>query len=433
MEKRANTYDLIVIGGGPSGMMAAGRAGELGARVLLIEKNKDLGRKLLLTGGGRCNITNDIQDPRKFLDHFPQAKSFLYSPFSKFSVNDTFAFFEYHGLPLVTETHGRVFPKTQRAEDVLRTLLEVMKKEGVEVRKGIKVDSLKILPDQTFCLSSKGILFHAKYVVVATGGLAAPETGSTGDGFTFMRNIGHTINTPNPNLVPLTTDETWVHALSGLTLSFMTLRFKQDGKTKIKKTGKVLFTHFGISGPLVLNASFDVVQLLKKGPVEASIDMFPDTEENELDRRVFNLFEKNKNKTLKNLLPEMMHKNMAKGLLEMKDLQIGEKKVHSITKEERKELVKRMKNLSFPITGTLGLDKSIVADGGIPPQEINFKNMSSTHYPNLYVLGDMLDINRPSGGFSLQLCWTTGWVAGNDIGEKVQKERAKTKNEKSSE
>ncbi len=426
MRTTTSTYDLVVIGGGPSGMIAAGRAAELGARVLLLEKNKTLGKKLLLTGGGRCNLTNNIIDTKEFLKHFPQTKEFLYSPFSKFSVQDTFTFFEKKGLPLIVEAHNRVFPKTQKAEHVLGILERYMKTGNVEVRKNMKVRDINAREDKKILIRTKDEQFLANTAMIATGGLAAPETGSTGDGFTFLKKLGHTIQKPNPNLVPITSSTRWIHNLSGLTLSFMTIHFKQNEKTVLKKTGKILFTHFGISGPLVLNSSYEVTQLLKTGPVHASIDMFPDTEENELDRRVFNLFEKNKNKTLKNILPEIMHKNMAKEILLMPDLQIGDKKVHSITKDERKRLVKRMKDLSFHITGTLGLDKSIVADGGIPPEEINFKNMTSKLQHNLYLLGDILNINRPSGGFSLQLCWTTGWVAGDDAGKRSTKKHADT-------
>lgn len=396
-------------------MTAAGRAAECGAKVLLLEKNRTLGKKLLLTGGGRCNLTNDIKNVRDFLAHFPQSKEFLYSPFSQFAVQETFDFFRMRGLPLVTEAHDRVFPQTQRAEDVLKTLQRYMTEHNVEIRKGTKVKKFEKIEENLY-VHTKEDVYRAKHVIVATGGLAAPETGSTGDGFNFLKELGHTINKPNPNLVPLTSNTRWVHDLSGLTLSFMTIRFKQGGKTHIKKTGKILFTHFGVSGPLILNSSYEVKQLLKKGSVQASIDLFPDTEEHDLDRRVQNLFEKHKNKILKNVLPEMLHKNMAAELLTMFKEDIGEKEIHSITKEERKMLVKKMKDLTFIITGTLGLDKSIVADGGIPLTEVDMKTMSSKKHPNIYLLGDILDINRPSGGFSLQLCWTTGWVAGNAVG-----------------
>ncbi len=411
-----NKYDLIVIGGGPSGMMMAGRAGEKGAKVLLIERNKRLGEKLKITGGGRCNITNNEPDVKKFLENFPTTKNFLYSPFSKFSVKDTFAFFEKLGLPLVTEARNRVFPKSQNAKDVFRVLEEYMQKNKVEIITNNRVTKINAKNKKIISITTKkGVEFFANNFAIATGGIAAPHTGSTGDGFNFLKKLGHTIKQPNPNLVPLTTNSPWIHKLSGLDLSFMTIRFKQNGKTKLKKTGKILFTHFGISGPMVLNSSHEVKELLKKGAVQACIDMFPDTEENILDEKILKIFDKNKNKILKNVLPELIPEKLSYEILHLPEMKMANLKINSITKKERKKLIKKLKNLNFEITGTLGHKKSIITDGGVIPEEVNFKNMTSKLYPNLYLLGDILNINRPSGGFSLQLCWTSGWVAGNSI------------------
>lgn len=413
-------YDLIVIGGGPSGMMMAGRASELGAKVLLLEKNKTLGKKLRVTGGGRCNITNAELDIRKFLENFPESKEFLFSPFSKFSSKDTFTFFEKKGLPLIIEARKRAFPKSQKAKDVFSTLEKYLRKNGVEIKTNTQIISISKEANKIKSVKTKkNEFFYSKNFAIATGGMAAPTTGSTGDGFKWLKKLKHTIKKSNPNVVPLTTNDKWIHRLSGLTLSFMTIRFYQEGKSKIKKTGKILFTHFGISGPLILNSAFEVKKLLNKGNVIASIDMFPDTEENDLDKKILKLFGKNKNKVLKNILPELIHKNLAKELLNLPDIKLTEKEANSVTKEERKKLVKKLKNLEFEITGTLGMDKAVITNGGIILEEVNFKNMTSKLYPNLYLLGDILNINRPSGGFSLQLCWTTGWVAGSDVGKNL--------------
>jgi len=414
-------YDLIVIGAGPAGMMMAGRAVDFGARVLILEKKRHFGRKLLLTGGGRCNITNAEFNTRLFLENFPESKKFLYSPFSKFSVQDTFDFFEKRNLPLIIEARKRVFPKTQKSEDVLRVLEKFVKRNRVEVKTGVRAVSLSKKGNKIISVkTSKDEEFFGDNFAIATGGLAVPETGSTGDGFKILEKIGHTIIQASPSIVPLTTDEKWVHSLSGLTLSFMEIRFIQDGKTKFKKVGKILFTHFGISGPLILNSAHKVIEMLKNGKVEASIDMFPDTKEDELDRRILNLFDKNKNKIAKNVLPEILPVSFSDVILFLPDINLFGREVNSITKDERKKLVKKIKNLSFEITGTLGFDKAVMADGGLALDEVDFKNMTSKLYPNLYLLGDILNINRPSGGYSLQLCWTTGWVAGTDVGEKVK-------------
>ncbi len=415
-------YDLIVIGGGPAGMMAAGRASELGARVLLLEKNKVLGKKLAITGGGRCNITNAEFDTHAFLSNFPQAGKFLHSPFSQFAPKEAIEFFEKQDLPIVVEARKRAFPKSQSAPDVLKAMERYIKRHNVEIKIKMKVNDITIQEDGTFVVETqRGDVFHARKVALATGGAAAPETGSTGDGFIFLKELGHKIYKPNPNIVPLTTDAKWVHSVSGTTLSFMTIRFMQKGKVALKKTGKILFTHFGISAPLILNSAFEVKEILKKGPVDASIDMFPDTEENELDARLVKLFEKNKNKNIMNVLPELIPKKLAQAILKLPEINLEGKQVNAVTKEERKKLVKKLKALTFPITGSLGFEKAVVADGGVALEEVDFKTMTSRLHPNLYLLGDVLNINRPSGGYSLQLCWTTGWVAGTDIGNKIVK------------
>jgi len=420
--KKDLCYDLIVIGAGSAGMMMAGRAGELGASVLILEKNKRIGEKLGITGGGRCNITNAEFNVRKFLSNFPQSQDFLYSPFSKFSVRDTFTFFENKGLPLVTEARERVFPKSQHASDVVKTMKRYMERNGVLVKTDSKVISIEKIKDkESFLIKTKNEKYESQNVAIATGGLAAPKTGSTGDGLKFLKKLGHTINKPSPNIVPLTTHEKWTHSLPGTSLSFIKILFIQNGKTKIKKLGKILFTHFGISGPLVLNCAGEVKNMLKQGKVSASIDLFPDTNEKELDRRLWRLFEKNKNKKMKNILHEIITEKLAQIILNFPKINLAEKTVHSVTKDERKKITKILKNLNFEITGTLGFDKAVIADGGVVLEEVDFKNMSSRLHPNLYLLGDVLNISRPSGGYSLQLCWTTGWVAGTDISEKLNK------------
>ncbi len=419
MKNENKQYDLIVIGGGPAGMMTSVIAAKDGASVLLLEKNDSLGKKLKLTGGGRCNITNNQINPKDFLEVFGENKKFLFSPFSQFAVKETMNFFEKNGLSLVTEARNRVFPKSQKAVDVFNLLEKLMRKNGVEILTNRQVVKINQSGDDTKIITSiktkKGEEFFAKNFAIATGGASAPKTGSTGDGFRFLQKLGHTIKKPNPNVVPLKTDSKILHDISGTSWSFCKIRFIQDNKTAFSKTGKILFTHFGLSAPLILNSSYEVKQLLKKGEVFASIDLFPDTEEPDLNRKLWRLFEKNKNKKLKNVLPDFLQKQLANAILQYFPEELANKDINEISKDERKALVKKMKNLKMQITGTLGLEKAVIADGGLVLEEVNFSNMTSKLYSNLYVLGDILNINRPSGGYSLQLCWTTGYVAGKDI------------------
>jgi predicted Rossmann fold flavoprotein len=412
------TYDLIVIGGGPSGMMAAGRAGELGSRVLLLEKNDRLGKKLSITGGRRCNITNAESDNRLFLDNFPESKQFLFSPFSKFNVDSTFEFFEGRGLPLIVEDRKRAFPESEKAEDVCRVLSDYVEESGnVTVKLSTSFESFVVEDKTLMGVKTSGGSFMADKIIVATGGLAAPETGSTGEGLSSLAAIGHTVEDPDPSLAPLCTPTKWVHELTGTTLDDMTLRFIQEGKAKHKIRGRLLFTHFGISGPLVINAAHKVKALLKKGSVTASVDLFPDYDLGSLDTFFIELFEQEKKRHLNNVLKDVLQKKLSESILRRQDLRFGDTPVHEITKDQRKLLVKTLKDLNFPITGTMGFEWSIVADGGVEPKEVDFKSMTSRLFSNLYLIGDTININRPSGGFSLQLCWTTGWIAGTHASE----------------
>ncbi|MBT3230459.1 NAD(P)/FAD-dependent oxidoreductase [Candidatus Uhrbacteria bacterium] len=413
------TYDVIVVGGGPSGMMAAGRAGELGARVLLIEKNDRLGKKLSLTGGRRCNITNAEFDDHLFLDNFPESKQFLFSPFSQFNVEDTFKFFKNQNLPLVIEDRKRAFPKSQSAEDVSLALVDYMKESGgVTIKLDASIESLIETDGIIKGVKTSAGSFDASSIILATGGLAAPDTGSTGDGLSILEKLGHTIKEPDSNLSPLRTSSKWVHGLSGISVDDMVLRYKQDNKTQLKLRGRLLFTHFGISGPLVINSAFKVKTLLKDGPVEASIDLFPDHDLGSLDKFILDFFEQHGKKFVRTALKELLQNKLVDTVLKLPGLRFGDVPARDVSKEQRKLLVHTLKDLNFPIKGTMGLEWSIVADGGVIPQEVDFKTMSSKLFPNLYLIGDIIDINRPSGGFSLQLCWTTGYVAGSHAVQK---------------
>lgn len=415
-------YDVVVVGGGASGLLAAGRVAERGLRVLLLEKNKKLGMKLAISGGGRCNITNAEMDERKLLQKYGKAEQFLYSSFAQFGVKDTFTFFEKLGLPLEIEANKRAFPKTRRAADVVAVLEKYIRKGGVHIHTDSPVTKIvqkdgKI--SSIFCGASE---YSATTFIFAVGGVSHPETGSTGDGFKWLRDLGHTVVAPTPTIVPLRVENAWIKKLSGIALPAVKISFFVDGKKTLPtgrqvltKTGKVLCTHFGISGPLILNSAQEVSDLLHVGAVTATIDLHPTADLGVLERKVVELFDANKNKTLKNVLKHLVPEGAAKGILPLLPAEMIEKKVHSITRDERKVLVRLLKALPLTIEGLMGFDRAVIADGGVPLSEIDTKTLRSKRISNLFLTGDLLHINRPSGGYSLQLCWTTGYVAGNSV------------------
>jgi predicted Rossmann fold flavoprotein len=410
-------YDLIVIGGGASGMMAAAAAANNGKKVLVLEKNKELGKKLKITGGGRCNITNATFDERDFLKKFGSAEKFLYSPLSQFGVQDTFDYFEKRGLPLVVQARNRAFPKTQNAKDVFRVMYKDLNRSNVKIITDspvLKISSKTNVDGTTEILSvkTKFETFYGKNYVVATGGASHPETGSTGDGFRWLEKLGHTVNKPSPNVVPLKTTDKWIHDLSGTSLSFMKITFFVNNKKSFSETGKILFTHFGLSGPLILNSAHRVSDLLHEGSVTAKIDCYPDTDHGSLEKNILKTFDKNKNKDFKNIIKEIVPPGMENALAEFHIVDDIEKKVHSVTKEERKEIVQLLKSMPVHIEGLMGMDRAVISDGGVLLTEVDTKKMKSKVCTNLYLTGDILHVNRPSGGYSLQLCWTTGYVAG---------------------
>ncbi len=408
-------YDVIVVGGGASGLMAAGRAAELGARVLLLEKNKNMGEKLKITGGGRCNITNAEYDVRALLKNFGDASEFLFSSFSQFGVKETFSFFESRGLPLVIEARKRAFPNTHKALDVYKVLEKYIQAGKVTIKVGSPVTKIISNNGKITSVICGANEYRAKSFIFATGGASHKETGSTGDGFGWLRELGHTVAVPTPSVVPLATDDEWGKKLAGISIEQMKITFFTDGVKSFSKKGRILFTHFGISGPLILNSAQEVSDLLKSGIVTAAIDVFPDLDLGALEKKLIGLFDANKNKALKNVLAGILPAGTAKGISMLIDDSMLEKKAHSITVEERKNLTRMFKALPLTVTGLMGEDRAVVSDGGVTLTEIDTKTMKSKVVDNLFVTGDLLHINRPSGGYSLQLCWTTGYVAGSAV------------------
>lgn len=415
MNQSGKEVEVLVIGGGPAGMMAALRARERGKHVVLLEKNSRVGRKLDETGGGRCNITNHELNVRTLLSHYGNAEHFLYSPFSQFGVPETIQFFESRGLPLVTQARQRMFPASQRAIDVTNFFRTQMQKAGVIVETNTTVLELRVKQGRiSEVVATDGRTWSPESVILATGGVSRPETGSTGEGFTWMQKVGHTVARPNPNIVPLKTSNAWIPPLAGTSLSFMRISFYSEGKRVLTKLGKLLFTHFGLSGPLILNSAKRVSELLEAGIVTATIDMYPDTEFDALERRVRAAFDANKNKSFKNILPGIVPAGMTDAILSLSSV-APDTKVHSVSKEDRRALIHILKEMPVTISGLMGMDRAVVSDGGVLLTEVDTRTFRSKRISNLLLVGDVLNISRPSGGYSLQLCWTSGYVAGESV------------------
>ncbi len=399
-------------------MMAAGRAAERGLKVLLLEKNERLGEKLRISGGGRCNITNAEENTKLLLGKYGKAEKYLYSLFAQFGMKETFSFFETRNLPLKVEAGKRAFPQSEKALDVVNVLEEYLKKGKVVVRYQSPVTKVLANSASIEALLCGDTRFEAKEYLFATGSVSHPETGSTGDGFRWLEKLGHTIASPTPTIVPLAVKEKWVKALMGVTLEDVKIHFFVERQKQFSLAGNILCTHFGLSGPLILNAAHKVADLLHRGRVTAYIDTCPKVDLGALEQSLILLFDKNKNKALKNILKEFIPTGTEKGLHVLLAEKIDlNKKVHSITKEERKKLVQLLKALPVSIVGLMGFDRAVVADGGVELNEIDWKTMRSRKVNNLLVTGDLLHINRPSGGYSLQLCWSTGYVAGSQVGK----------------
>lgn len=403
------TYDVCVIGGGPSGIMAALSAANVGRRVVLIEKNSKLGNKLLLTGGGRCNITQASLTVK----HFGRAGSFLFSALAHFGVEETIRFFSKHNLQLKREKKGKMFPASDRVEDVLRVLVSSMRTKKVKIKagqeaKGLIIENKKIISLKT----DQGDVLAHKYIL-CSGGKSFPKTGSDGGGYELARQAGHTIITPTPALTPVRIKDDLTSSLKGLSFRNVALTINDShGKKHCKGTGEIVFTHFGISGPLILDASKEIGLFLKDGKVSLVLDFVPDLEYEELDKRVVDDLQKNKRKSVVNAFGNLLPHKIAELVIRLADVRPN-KRSADITKMERKRLVQQIKNLELSVTGLMGFNWAMVTSGGVSLKEIDPRTMRSKKISNLFFAGEIIDLDGPTGGYNLQLCWSTGALAGS--------------------
>ncbi|MBE0500898.1 MAG: NAD(P)/FAD-dependent oxidoreductase [Desulfuromonadales bacterium] len=404
-------YDLIVVGGGPAGMFAAGFAAKNGARVLLLEKNRRCGAKLLITGKGRCNLTNSEPDVRKFAEKFGHNGRALLTALYAFTGGDLIRFFEKQGLKLKIERGGRVFPKQGGAEDVQKVLDRFITETGVELQCSSSVLDFCLEGDHILSVrTAKGELFAERFIV-ATGGLSYPETGSTGDGYRWATETGHTLVHPEPALVSIRLREKWTSEVMMINLKNVNLSVWQNGKKITERFGETFFTRDGIGGPIVLDMSAAIRDALKKGGVSLRLDMKPAVESATFAKRLERELKEQNNKDFRNVLGNFLPKDMIATFIGLSGINPN-KKCHSVTREERGRLLGLFKSLELNVAGCEGFDKAIITSGGVALQDVDMRTMRSKRISNLFFAGEILDLDAPTGGFNLQLCWSTGYLAG---------------------
>ncbi len=402
---------VLVIGGGAAGMMAAVAAAGNGAQVLLLEKNEKLGKKLFITGKGRCNITNaaDLEDLFSAVVSNPK---FLYSSFYSFTNDQVISFFEELGVQTKVERGGRVFPVSDHSSDVIRALEREMDRLGVEIRLRTEVKEL-IIENSTVkgVLLSSGKKMYVDAVIAATGGISYPSTGSTGDGYRFAGQCGHKVTELLPSLVPMEVKEWYARELMGLSLRNIEIRVT-DGKKKLyQEFGEMLFTHYGVTGPVILSASSIVGKKLKEKELTLHIDLKPALTEEQLDKRVLREFEENHNRQFKNAVDSLFPSKLRPIMVELSGIP-EEKKVHEITKEERLHFVRLIKDFTMTLSGLRGYKEAIITKGGVSVKEIDPGTMESKLVKGLYFAGEVLDLDAVTGGYNLQIAWSTGYLAG---------------------
>lgn len=404
---------VVVVGGGAAGMIAAVAAAEGGRRVIIVEKNEKLGKKIYITGKGRCNVTNACERD-KFFENIVSNPKFLYSAFHELDNHALMSLLEDNGCHLKTERGERVFPVSDHASDVTAAFQRLLEKKKVEVRLGCGVSGL-LCEDGKITgvrLASGGVI-PADGVILATGGLSYPTTGSTGDGYLMAKDLGHKVKACEPALVPLAVAEDWCKKLQGLSLKNVSLVMKCGKKKLYQGFGEMLFTHYGVSGPLVLSAS-SFLGKRKGEEVFLTIDLKPALSEEQLDKRILRDFEENSNRQFKNALNGLYPAKLISVMIERSGIN-PEKKVHEITRRERRRLVELTKAFTLRISDKRGFDEAVITQGGVSVKEVNPSTMESKLVQGLYFAGEVLDLDGLTGGFNLQIAWSTGYLAGISV------------------
>jgi len=405
-------FDVIVVGAGPAGLLAAGRVAELGGNVLVMEKMRQEGRKLLITGKGRCNITNDSSVADFITNVYPNGR-FLRNAFSQFFSKDIIELLNKYGVDITLERGGRYFPTSNKAADILQALLKWVNELNVEIRCGYRVERLIVENNVITGIQANGQEFIARRVILATGGKSYPATGSNGDGYELSRQVGHSVEKVRPALVPLETRGGVAQRLQGLNLKNVRAVVWVNDKKKGENFGEMIFTHFGLSGPIILTLSRLVVdELHNKNKVEIIVDLKPALDEQKLDNRLLRDLNENGKKRIRNVFPYWLPAKMVPVFFDLLELD-PEKECHQISSKERKQIRYLLKNLRFRITNHRSFKEAIITAGGIFTKEISPKTMESKLVNGLYFAGEMIDLDAKTGGYNLQIAYSTGWLAGN--------------------
>lgn len=405
---------VLIVGGGAAGMMAGVHAARNGHEVHILEKNEKLGKKLYITGKGRCNVTNNC-DTEELFPAVMQNPKFLYSAFYSWNSQDVMAFFEELGVPLKVERGGRVFPESDHSSDIIRGLERALKKAGAKIHLHTEVKEIKEENGiVTGVVLKDGNFLSGDSVIVATGGFSYQATGSTGDGYRFAKEMGHKVTEIEPSLVPLRTKEDYIPRLQGLSLKNVALTVKCGKKTIYQDFGEMMFTHFGVTGPMILSASVHVGRWLKKGECRGYLDLKPALTKEQLDARVLREFEAGQNKQFKNVIGVLFPSSLTPVMLELGGIP-GDKKIHEISREERLGFEEIVKAFPFTITGMGEFKEAIITRGGVSVKEVQPGTMESKKVKNLYFIGEVLDLDAVTGGYNLQIAWSTAYLAAQAI------------------
>jgi predicted Rossmann fold flavoprotein len=406
---KSDIYDIIVIGGGPAGMFAAGSAASSGAKVLLVEKNNTLGKKLLITGKGRCNITHAADNISIFIEALGRNGKFLYSAMNRFGIDDIINFFNERGLDTVIERGNRIFPLSGRSEGVLTVLIDYLRKNNVTIKTGLEVKGLNFEDSILTGIETDDKIIYGDKFIITTGGLSYPSTGSTGDGYKFAKDKGLSLISPEPALTPILIKEKFISELKGLDLKNISIEIYRNNKLFEREFGEAGFTKNGMDGPIILDMSKKIGRC--KDDLELFIDLKPALDFKKLDKRICRDFKENHKHEFKNSLNKLLPQKIIPIIIQLSNIE-PDKICNHITKDERQGLVKLIKKFKLNIKGVSGFKRAIITAGGIDLKEIDSKTMRSKKIPNLFFAGEILDLDGPTGGYNLQICWSSAYVAG---------------------